>query len=80
MGAPDGAEVCELVGLFLLSEVKRDFPLLEFGLYRDDGLAVHARLSKRDLERTQQNLRELFAKHGLRITFENPHNTMAVNF
>ena len=80
MGAPDGAEVCELVGLFLLSEVKRDFPLLEFGLYRDDGLAVHGRLSKRDLERTQQNLRELFAKHGLRVTFENPHNTMAVNF
>ena len=80
MGAPDGAEVCELVGIFILSEVKREFPLLDFGLYRDDGLAVHARLSKRDLEGIQQNLRELFSRHGLRVTFESPHNTMAVNF
>ena len=46
MGAPDGAEVCELVGLFLLSEIKEAFPSLDFGLYRDDGLAVHSRLPK----------------------------------
>ena len=80
MGAPDGAEVCELVGLFILSEVKREFPLLDFGLYRDDGLAVHARLSKRDLERIKQGPRELFSRRGLRVTFDSPHNTMAVNF
>ena len=65
MGAPDGAEVCELVGLFLLSEIKAAFPQLEFGLYRDDGLAVHSRLSKRELEGTRQKLKDLFAKHGL---------------
>ena len=46
MGAPDGAEVFELVGIFKLSKVKREFPLMNFGLYRDDGLAVHARLGK----------------------------------
>ena len=57
MGAPDGAEVCELVGLFLLSEVKANFPALEFRLYRDDGLAVHSRMPKRELEGTRQRLR-----------------------
>ena len=80
MGAPDGAEVCELVGLLLLSEMKRDFPRLNFGLYRDDGLAVHTRLGKRELEKMQQGIRELFTRHGLKVTFENPHNTIAVNF
>ena len=44
MGAPDGAEICELVGLFLLDKVRTDFPDLSFGLYRDDGLAVHRRI------------------------------------
>ena len=80
MGAPDGAEVCELVGLFLLSEIKEAFPSLDFGLYRDDGLAVHSRLPKRELEGTRQRLKDLFAKHGLCITFENPNGAKAVNF
>ena len=80
MGAPDGAEVCELVGLFLLSEIKEKFPTLEFGLYRDDGLAVHSRLPKRELEATRQRLKNVFANHGLEITFENPHGVKVVNF
>ena len=40
MGSFDGAEVCELVGLYLLNKIK---PLLDsnnIGLYRDDGLAI----------------------------------------
>ena len=40
MGSFDGAEVCELVGLYLLNKIK---PLLgsnNVGLYRDDGLAI----------------------------------------
>ena len=43
MGAPDGAEVCELVGLYILHKVKADPRLkkLNFGLYRDDGLGIH---------------------------------------
>ena len=68
------------MGLFLLHEVSKQFPRLEFGLYRDDGLAVHGRIPKRELEGTQQKLREIFASNGLRITFENPHNSKRVNF
>ena len=42
MGSFDGAEVCELVGLYLLEKlVKRGIFKRELvGLYRDDGLAV----------------------------------------
>ena len=38
MGSFDGAEVCELVGLFILHQMKDAFPSIDFGLYREDGL------------------------------------------
>ena len=80
MGAPDGAEVCELVGIFLLNEISKQFPKLNFGLYRDDGLATHSRMPKRELEKTRQKLRDLFQTHGLKIIFEQPHDLKEVNF
>ena len=39
MGSFDGAETCELVGLFLLAELD-EIDRLNVGLYRDDGLSV----------------------------------------
>ena len=38
MGSYDGAEVCELVGIYLLHQVNTEFPNINFGLYRDDVL------------------------------------------
>ena len=38
MGSFDGAEVCELVGLYLLSQLQH--LVMKVGLYRDDGLAI----------------------------------------
>ena len=38
MGGFHGAEICELVGLHILSKLKHILP--NVGLYRDDGLAV----------------------------------------
>ena len=40
-GGLDSCQVCELVGLFLLHQMKGKFPNLPFGLYRDDGLSCH---------------------------------------
>ena len=45
MGAYDGAEVCELVGCFLLSIVTQTYDKSNIGLYRDDGLAVFKNIS-----------------------------------
>ena len=70
MGAPDGAEICELVGLFLLSELRNNIPEIEFGLYRDDGLGIHKVLTNRKLENIKKKLHDLFKRHGLRITIE----------
>ena len=78
MGAPDGAEVCELVGLVLLAEVSKRFPELNFGLYRDDGLASHSRIPGPKLDRIRKDLHNLFAEFGLKITIET--NLKQVNF
>ena len=40
MGSYDGAEVCELVGLYLLSKISPIMSRDSVGLYRDDGLAA----------------------------------------
>ena len=40
IGSYDGAEVCELVGLHLLT-LSDNFEKTDVGLYRDDGLYSH---------------------------------------
>ena len=63
MGSFDGAETCELVGLFLLNEITNNLgiPQQQFGLYRDDGLMV-LRASKRELDNLRKKLVGLFGK------------------
>ena len=36
MGFFDGAEVCEVVGLFMLEEIRKELKI-NCGIYRDDG-------------------------------------------
>ena len=40
MGGYHGAEICELVGVYLLSQLSKVLPKEFIGLYRDDGLAA----------------------------------------
>ncbi len=40
MGSYDGAEICELVGLFILNNLGQKFGKENIHLYRDDGLAI----------------------------------------
>ena len=40
MCAYDGAEVCELVGIFMLNKISEKYNKNDVGLYRHDGLAV----------------------------------------
>ena len=70
MGAFDGAEVCELVGLLILSKMKENFPTLNFGLYRDDGLAAHQKTPGPTLEKMKKDITKLFKQHKLKITIQ----------
>ena len=40
MGAFDGAEVCELIGPYIISIISESINFKSIGPYRDDGLAV----------------------------------------
>ena len=40
MGSFDGAEICELVGLYIRSKVEKILSKSNFGLYRDDVLVL----------------------------------------
>ena len=68
MGAYDGAECCELIGLLVLSKIEAKYPQLNFGLYRDDGLGAHRRIPGPRLERIKKDIIRIFKDHGLSIT------------
>ena len=77
MGAFDGAEICEIVGLYILHLIKNRFTELELelgenleldvGLYRDDGLIVHKRLPGHTTDSIRKSLISLFKETGLGI-------------
>ena len=64
MGSYDGAETCELVSCYLLSQLKQ-IPGIEIGLYRDDGLAV--------LNQTQRQIEKAKNKYA-NICEQQPKN------
>ena len=66
MGSYDGAETCELVGLFMLSKLS-EINRVNIGLYRDDGLLV-TRVTPRQSELIKKIICAIFGEHGLKIT------------
>ena len=72
MGSFNGAEICDLVGLFLLNELNNSniFNNNEFGLYRDDALAILRSKSPRTAENATKKLIKLFKKFDFKITVE----------
>ena len=69
MGSYDGAETCQLVGSFLLSQLQ-DLNL-NVGLYRDDGLAI-TNATPRDTENIKKEICHIFSNNGLRPPREQP--------
>ena len=67
MGSYDGAETCDIVGLFLLSKLQH-LPI-QVGLYRDDGLAVSGARAQQ-VEKLKQNIHTIFEENGLEIAAE----------
>ena len=78
MGAYDGAEVCELVGTFLLEKISEICNKCDIGLYRDDGLAVFRNKSGTHLEKIKKKLQRLFKEYDLEIIAES--NQKIVNY
>ena len=69
MGA-DGAEVCELVGTYMLNLLSKKYNKNDFGLYRDDGLVVLKNKSGPQSEQVKKNIQKIFKEHGLDIIIQ----------
>ena len=70
MGSYHGAEVCDLIGLFILDKLQSILPDGEFGLYRDDGLAVIDDGTAIEMERISKTIRSVMSGIGFKITIE----------
>ena len=68
MGIFDGAEVCELIGLFLLNNLSEKYGKNNVGLYRDDGLVLLRNANGPQSERTRKDITREFKKQGLNIS------------
>ena len=67
MGSYDGAEVCELIGIFMLSLIGNKYNHSNIGLHRDDGLAVFKNTSGPQSEKSKKTFQKMFKNKGLDI-------------
>ena len=80
MGSYDGAEIYELVGLFILSKLKDTFGN-NIGFYRDDGLVLLDTKSSRLSDKARKDLTHAFNELGLNITAQaNQLSTNSVSY
>ena len=70
MGSYDGAECCEIVGIYLLNKLSTIMRPEEHGLYRDDGLGLISNATGPKQDRLRKDIVRLFKFEGLDVTCE----------
>ena len=78
MGSNDGAEICELTGIYILSQRSNLLPREDIGLYRDDGLILLRNRNEQLTDRIRENVIKLFKEIGFKIEIET--NVKIVNY
>ena len=68
MGSFDSAEVCELVGLYLVNNIKSPLGSSNVGLYRGNGLVIVHKANGPKVDRLKKDIISLFKDEGLSIT------------
>ena len=69
MGAYDGAELCELLGLYLLSQLN-NIEGFNGGVYRDDCLSFTDRPVREIEHKLKKEISQIFKDCDLKLTFE----------
>ena len=70
IGAYDGAQVCELIGIYMLYLIRKKYDSKNIGLYRDDGLAVFKNVSEPASEKIKKQLQSLFKQKTHANTYQ----------
>ena len=60
-------EVCELIGIFLLNFLLRQYDTKNSGLYRDDGLLIFKNCGGPQMEEIKKRLQEVFKSNVLSV-------------
>ena len=68
MGAYNGTEMFELVGVFMLPLLSKRFSSNNIVLYRDEGLSVFRNISGRQAEKHKKTIQNIFKDKGLQKT------------
>ena len=63
VGAYDGAEVCEIVGLLLLNNLVNKFDKNSVALYRDDGFALFKNINVHRANKIRKEFHQLFKEN-----------------
>ena len=78
MGIYDGAEICELVGIYILTRLATIIKKSDCGLYRVDGLVILRNVNGQQIDRTRKNIIKIFKDVGFSIDIET--NSKVVDF
>ena len=79
MGSYDGAEMCELIGIFILNLPGRQYDTKNIiRLYRDDGLSIFKNCSGPKMEKIKKPLQKVFKNNGLDVIID--WNMKVVNY
>ena len=79
MGSFDEAEICEVVGLYILHNLGEKYRKERISLYRDDGLACLLWTSAPEAERIRKSVIKLF-KNEFSVNIVSETNLKVVNF
>ena len=70
MGSFDGAEICELVGLHIQSNLENILPKTNFGLYRDHELILLRNLNGQQMDKKRKTIIKIFKDIGFSIDIQ----------
>ena len=70
MGSVDGTEICELVGLYIQSKLEKTIPKSNFGLCRDDGLALLRNHNGQQTDKVRKNIIGVFKDIGFSLEIQ----------
>ena len=60
MGSYDGAEICELVGIYILTRLATIIKKSDCGLYRDDGFVILRNVNGLQIDHTRRSIIKAF--------------------
>ena len=67
MGSYDGAELCELIGIYIQSLLTNILSKDNMGLYRDDGLFILRKINKQQTDRVRKKIISIFKNIDFKI-------------